>query len=97
MSVIKTKLRNKLAIPVVDSVLRVRYSLQRRNETCATMAILPEMLSKFNTSMYDHKRIQPSTSRAAREQEGEEDESEEFVSVLQDVEELLGEPIFFTS
>ena len=45
MSVVKTKLRNTLAIPMVESILGVWYSLQRRNETCVTMAILPEMLS----------------------------------------------------
>ena len=43
MSIIKTKLRNKLKM--VDSILRVWYSLQMRNETYVTMAILPEMLS----------------------------------------------------
>ena len=45
MSVIKTKLQNTLAIPMVESILGVRYSLQCQNETCVTMAILPEMLS----------------------------------------------------
>ena len=97
MSVIKTKLRNTLAIPMVESILGVWYSLQRRNETCITMATLPEMLSRFNSSMYDHHRNQPSTSNAVREQDEGEDDSEEFINLLQDVEELLGEPIFLTS
>ena len=47
--------------------------------------------------MYNHKSNQTSASRITREQEDEKDESKLFIIVLQDVEVLFGEPIFFTS
>ena len=97
MSVIKTKLRNKLAILMVKSVFRVWYSLQERNETCVTMAILSEMVIQLNMSMYDHKCNQLSTLSAAREQKDKEDKSKEFINLLQDIEEFLSEPIFLNS
>ena len=62
------------------------------NDTCVTMGIFPEMVTLFN--MYAYKCNQPSTS--AREQKSKEDESKEFIYLLQGIEELLGESIFFT-
>ena len=66
------------------------------------------MLSRFNQSMYDHKRVQaeaPSQAQASAQApaasqgdgtgEGEgEGEDEEMLEILRDVEELFGEPIF---
>ena len=48
MGVVKTKIRNSLATPMVEAILFVRYSLKRRSETCADCIILPQMLTKFN-------------------------------------------------
>ena len=56
MGVIKNKLRNSLAILMVEVVLSTRPGLNRRGETSASMTILPEMMQRFNVSMYDHKR-----------------------------------------
>ena len=61
------------------------------------MAILSETVTQSNISMYDHKCNQLSTLSAAREQKDEKDETKEFINLLQDIEELLGEPIFLTS
>ena len=61
------------------------------------MAILSEMVIQLNMSMYDHKCNQLSTLSTAREQKDKEDESKEFINLLQDIEEFLSEPIFLNS
>ena len=100
MAVIKTKLRNSLAIPMVEAILSVRYGFKRRGENCSTFEILPAMLTRFNTNMYDHKRPKTTASIEVPDQgnevanEGNDDE--EFIQVLNDVEELFGEPVFLT-
>ena len=100
MAVIKTKLRNSLAIPMVEAILSVRYGFKQRGENCSTFEILPAMLTRFNTNMYDHKRPKTTASIEVPDQgnevanEGNDDE--EFIQVLNDVEELFGEPVFLT-
>lgn len=105
MGVVKNKLRNVLAMPMVDAILAVRYGLVRRGETCDNFEVLPAMLSRFNQSMYDHKRVQaeaPSQAQASAQApaasqgdgRGEGEEDEEMLEILRDVEELFGEPIF---
>ena len=60
------------------------------------------MMEKFNYNMYDHVRAaaipRPVNERQAdeQEQEGEGAETEDLIEILNDVEELLGEPIFLT-
>ena len=82
---------------MAESVFRVLYSFQWRNETCVTVAILYEMVTQLNMSMYDHKCNQLSTLSAAREQKDKEEETKKFINLLQDIEELSGIPLFFTS
>ena len=99
MGVIKTKLRNSLAISMVDGVLATRYGIKHRGETCANISILPGMMERFNQNMYDHVRArnQGTASTAPQPQfntNEEEDEDEEMIQVLQDVEDLLGDPVF---
>ena len=91
MSAVKTKLRNILAIPMVESILTVRYRLKRRGENCVTMKILPEMLALFNVNMYDHKRAQPQRQIVENDNADEEDENQEFIDILDEVEEFFGE------
>ena len=55
------------------------------------------MLTRLYMSSYNHKCNQRWTWRAAREQEDEKNESEQFINVLQDVEKLLDEPILSTN
>ena len=107
MGCVKTKLRNSLAMPMVEAILMIRYSLKRRNETCADFAILPGMLEIFNCKMYDHHRAKAANEPTARNQprkdvprrdmEEEEDEGDEDLrELLGDVEELFGQQIFIT-
>ena len=102
MGVIKTKLRNCLAIPMVEGILATRYGLKRRTETCVNMTILPSMLAKFNTSMYSYRVTEPQGQRdiaianADSQEADAADENVEIIEVLNDVEVLLGEPITIT-
>lgn len=91
MNIIKNKLRNSLAIPMVEAVLATRHGLKRRGETCSTMTILPGMMRRFNYRMYDHKAISQAAGNVAEEEEEQIDE--EMAQVLQDVEDIFGEPI----
>ena len=62
------------------------------------------MMEKFNYNMYDHVRSaavpRPANEQQAdeqgQEQEEEGGETEDLIEILNDVEELLGEPIFLT-
>ena len=84
---------------MVDGVLATRYGIKHRGETCANISILPGMMERFNQNMYDHVRArnQGTASTAPQPQfntNEEEDEDEEMIQVLQDVEDLLGDPVF---
>lgn len=102
LGIIKTKLRNHLAIPMVEAIMTIRYGLRRRGETCDNFEILPEMLSRFNQRMYDHKRAaahRPAVAAAGPSQSLGQDKANEICDdvdmsqVLADVEELFGKPI----
>ena len=103
MGVIKTKLENCLAIPMVEGILATQYGLKRRNETCANMIIIPSMLSKFNSIMYSYKVTEPHAQRdiANANTDSQEadaaNENSDIVEVLNDMEALLGEPIFISN
>jgi len=62
------------------------------------MTILPEMMRRFNVSMYDHKQTRQTEVQAEKEVEadGEEVDDEDMIQILNDVEQLLGEPVFLT-
>ena len=89
MAAIKSKIRNLLAIPMVESILSVRYGLKRRSENCSIFEILPAMLTRFNTNMYDHKRPKTTASLEVPDQgnevanEGNDDQ--EFIQVSNDI------------
>ena len=57
------------------------------------------MLRLFNQNMYDHKRRREATKPGvAQQEEGEmEGEEEDMIQLLNDVEELFGEPVFLTA
>ena len=101
MVIIKNKLRNRLAIPMVEAVLTVRYNLRRRGETCETFTVLPEMMQLFNYNMYDHIKahaiIGTRATESAQEETREElEEEDELVQLLDEVERVCGEPVFLT-
>ena len=72
--------------------------MKRRGENCSNFAILLGMLTRFNAQMYDHHRL-PQVAQpldANPNLNPEENDDAEFVEVLNDVQELFGEPVFFT-
>ena len=71
--------------------------MKRRGENCSNFQILPGMMSRFNTSMYDRKQPQINAPPVGPEQRAEnDDDDQELVQVLNDVEEMFGQPVFFT-
>ena len=58
------------------------------------------MMNRFNSSMYDWKRPQivaPLVGPEPRaEANDDDDDDHELVQVLNDVEEMFGQPVFFT-
>ena len=58
------------------------------------------MMENFNYNMYDHVMAaaipRPCNERQADEQEEEGGEAEDLIEILNDVEELLGEPVLLT-
>ena len=67
---------------------------------CSTFEILLAMLTRLNTNIYDHKQLKTTASIEVSDQrnevanEGNDDEG--FIQVLNNVEELFGEPVFLT-
>ncbi|KAF6217385.1 hypothetical protein GE061_001740 [Apolygus lucorum] len=51
---VKNKLRNRLSLEVVQSILALRYYLKKQGITCVQFEPNDKMLSKFNSHMYDH-------------------------------------------
>ena len=85
---------------MVEAILSVRYGFKQRGENCSTFEILPAMLTRFNTNMYDHKRPKTTASIKVPDQgnevANEGNDNEGFIQVLNNVEELFGEPVFLT-
>ncbi|XP_043268500.1 uncharacterized protein [Venturia canescens] len=54
-NVIKNKLRNKLSLEVLQSIMMVRFTLQRQSGSCVKFVPSARMLEMFNVSMYDFK------------------------------------------
>lgn len=52
MSIVKSKLRNRLQGKTVNAILTVRYGLIWRGETCKNFVISDDMLWKFNQNIY---------------------------------------------
>ena len=59
---------------------------------CSKFEVLPEMIRLFNTSMYDHKCPQIVVNPGAGVN-NEADDDKELPQVLNDVEELFGDPV----
>lgn len=62
---IKNKLRNRLSLKMVQSIMMVRFSLNRDNGSWVKFEPAVEMLKNFNVRMYDFKNVTSS--------EGEDD------------------------
>lgn len=53
MNLIKNKLRNRLVVDTVESVLAVRHGLKFIGQTAETFDPTPDMLKLFNSNIYD--------------------------------------------
>ena len=51
----KNKLRNKLALDMVQSIMMFKFSLQRNYKQCTLFVPTKEMLSMFTVHIYDFK------------------------------------------
>lgn len=54
-SVVKTKLRNRLSLPMIQSIMTVRYNINIFHKSCVNFTPTKAMLDKFNNNMYDKK------------------------------------------
>ena len=89
---------------MVEAILAMHHGLRRQGKSCASFKILPEMMQRFNQNMYDHKRPRPvePAQKAAQPEQGAGPNAEgdngdaKMAEILNDVEELFGEPVFLT-
>lgn len=54
-NVIKSHIRNKLSLDIMQAIMMVRYYLSIDNITCVNFKPTEAMIKKFNVTMYDHK------------------------------------------
>lgn len=54
-NIIKSKLRSRLGVSTVESILSVRYGLKMRGESCVNFMPSPDMFKLFNNGMYAAK------------------------------------------
>ena len=80
--------------------MSVRYGFKQRGVYCSTFEILLAMLTRLNTNIYDHKRLKTTASIEVSDQgnevANEGNDNEGFISVLNNIEELFGEPVVLT-
>ena len=58
------------------------------------------MMRRSNQNMYDHKQLRENAEAHAASQGGnvgEEEEDNEIIQILQDVEDIFGEPVFLSA
>ncbi|RXM28651.1 hypothetical protein EOD39_9537 [Acipenser ruthenus] len=53
VTIIKTKLRNRLQCKTLESLLQVKYCLEWRGQDCRSFHPTPQILQKFNSNMYN--------------------------------------------
>lgn len=56
VNAVKTKVRNRMNLKLLESVLRIRTTLIMSGGCCKDLKITPSMLDKFSQNMYEHKR-----------------------------------------
>lgn len=54
-NVIKSHIRNKLSLDIMQAIMMVRYYLSTDNITYVNFKPTEAMIKKFNVTMYDHK------------------------------------------
>ena len=97
MAAVKSKLQHSLAIPMVEASTSTRYGIKRKGENCFNIPILPGTMRRFSTNMYDGNQPQINVPPVGPDQRAENNgDDQELVRVLNDVEEMFGQPVFFT-
>ena len=66
MNVIKTKLRNRLAVSMVEALLLVRTGMKRKGQNC-TFVPLPSMFKRFNKDMYSVSKTTANSAEPSEE------------------------------
>lgn len=59
-NIVKNKLRNRLSIEMLQSMMMIRFTLIRNGGSCTTFNPSSKMLSLFNVNMYDFKKSESS-------------------------------------
>lgn len=77
MNIMKTKIRNKINVPLLDSLLRIKTHFIVEGLCCKTFTPTQFMHHKFNANMYDQK-LQISSDTAIMEIEEEDNVFEAF-------------------
>lgn len=62
-NIIKNKLRNKPFLEVLQSIMMVRFTLQRDGGSCVKFIPSARMLKLFNVNMYDFKNLSNSKTQ----------------------------------
>lgn len=57
-NIVKNKLRNRLSIEMLQSMIMVRFTLQRNGGSCKTFQPTTKMLKLFSVNMYDSKKTE---------------------------------------
>ena len=95
MNMVKTRLRNRLAVTTVNAVLAVREGMRRNGEDRTSFTPLPEMMRLFNAAdMYGDGRGQGEGDERRDPQALGDGDDGGLDEVLRDVEEMLGERVF---
>lgn len=73
MSLVKSKLRNRMGQETLSSILHIKYGLRRQGLCCKDFAPSQEMFQRFNSRMYS-----VSGASESRETDADEDSEDEF-------------------
>ena len=75
MSVVKNKLRNRMSLQTLNSILYVRYGLRLSGEACYEHKLPDSVLQHFGTSAAYSFKSTPSVSEPAMDLDGSDDDS----------------------
>jgi len=56
MNIIKSKIRNKINLPLLDSILRIKCYFFTKNICCKDLIPTKDMCKRLNINMYEHKQ-----------------------------------------
>ena len=80
MSIIKTKLRNRMKMVMLNAILRIRLYMKTRNICCKTFVVTKNMCDLHNQNMYQRNATLPGSSPPCQNDAGvlKLEEEEEF-------------------